>query len=103
MTVEHKDCTIFTIGSKILVSVFEEPEEQEDGKLRLIVPDIAKEKKNEGKVVAVGKDNQEVKVGDTCVFHKHVSTEIEVEGMKFHVVPYDGILVIVRRKDNERA
>ena len=70
----------------------------------LIIPDTAKEKPQQGKVIAVGqgrktKDGQiipvDVKVGDRVLFGKYAGSEIKVEGKEFKVMKEDDILGVV--------
>lgn len=59
----------------------------------IIIPDTAKEKPIQAKVVAVGKiEDIQVAVGDTVVFKKYSGTEIEYEGKKYLVIPYADLL-----------
>ena len=70
----------------------------------IIIPDTAKEKPIEGKVVAVGKGkilengNQqplEVKKGDKILFGKYAGTEINIEGDEHLIMREDDIIAIV--------
>ena len=69
----------------------------------LIIPDTAKEKPIEGKVVAVGngkvlKDGKvrplEVKVGDTVLFGKYTGTEIKLDGEEHVLIREDDVLAV---------
>jgi len=79
---------------------------EEEGKTKggIIIPDTAKEKPVEGKVVAVGKGkildngNQqplEVKEGDKILFGKYAGTEINIEGDEHLIMREDDIIAIV--------
>ena len=79
---------------------------EEEGKTKggIIIPDTAKEKPIEGKVVAVGKGkilengNQqplEVKKGDKILFGKYAGTEINIEGDEHLIMREDDIIAIV--------
>ena len=79
---------------------------EEEGKTKggIIIPDTAKEKPVEGKVVAVGKGkildngNQqplEVKKGDKILFGKYAGTEINIEGDEHLIMREDDIIAIV--------
>lgn len=79
-------------------------EEEEKTKGGIIIPDTAKEKPIEGKVVAVGKGkildngNQqplEVKKGDKVLFGKYGGTEINIEGEEHLIMREDDIIAIV--------
>ena len=78
--------------------------EEEKTKGGIIIPDTAKEKPIEGKVVAVGKGkilengNQqplEVKKGDKILFGKYAGTEINIEGDEHLIMREDDIIAIV--------
>jgi chaperonin GroES len=79
-------------------------EEEETTKGGIIIPDSAKEKPSEGKVVAVGKgkalDNGEIKAldvkkGDKVLFGKYAGTEIKIEGEEHLIMREDDIIAIV--------
>ena len=65
----------------------------------LYIPDTAKEKPQEGKVIAAGpgkKDEpMEVKVGDEVIYGKYAGTEVTVEGQKYLLVKQSDILAIL--------
>ena len=65
----------------------------------LYIPDTAKEKPQEGKVVAAGpgkKDEpMEVKVGDEVIYGKYAGTEVTLEGKKYLIVKQSDILAIL--------
>ena len=65
----------------------------------LYIPDTAKEKPQEGKVIAVGpgkKDEpMEVKVCDEVLYGKYAGTEVTVEGKKYLIVKQSDILAIL--------
>ena len=69
----------------------------------IIIPDTAKEKPIEGKVVAVGngkvmKDGKvrpvDVKVGDTVLFGKYTGTEIKIDGEEHVLIREDDVLAV---------
>ena len=79
-------------------------EEEETTKGGIIIPDTAKEKPSEGKIVAVGKgkvlDNGEVqalevKKGDKVLFGKYAGTEINIDGVEHLIMREDDIIAIV--------
>ena len=87
---------------RILVSRIEEKEQKKGG---IIIPDTAKEKPMEGKVIAVGtghiqKDGTkrplEVKVGDRILFGKYAGTEIKIEDKEHVILREDEILGIIQ-------
>ncbi|AGC76000.1 chaperonin GroES [Nonlabens dokdonensis] len=65
----------------------------------LYVPDTAKEKPQQGKVVAVGKGKKDhdmtVKVGDTVLYGKYSGTELKLDGSDYLIMREDDILAIV--------
>jgi chaperonin GroES len=65
----------------------------------LYIPDTAKEKPQQGKVVAAGpgkKDEpMEVKVGDEVLYGKYAGTEVEVDGKKYLIVRQSDIMAIL--------
>jgi len=84
--------------------VIEPIEEEEIKKGKIIIPDTAKEKPQQGKVVAVGtgktdsdgkKIPPEVKVGDTVLYGKYSGTEIEMENKKYLILEESDILAVL--------
>ena len=78
--------------------------EEEKTKGGLIIPDTAKEKPQEGKVVAVGKGKAnedgkvtplDVKAGDRVLFGKYAGTEIKIEGEEHLIMREDDILGVI--------
>lgn len=70
----------------------------------IVIPDSAKEKPQEGKVIAVGPgrvlDNgqrvtPEVKVGDVVVYSKYSGDEIKIDGVEYKIIEERNILAIV--------
>lgn len=65
----------------------------------IYIPDTAKEKPQQGKVVAAGpgkKDEpMEVKEGDTVLYGKYAGTEVTVDGAKYLIVKQSDILAIL--------
>ena len=79
-------------------------EEQETVRGGIIIPDSAKEKQQEGEVMAVGVGKRlengtlipiEVKAGDRVLFGKYSGTEIKLDGSEFLILREDEILGIV--------
>ncbi|NIA23280.1 MAG: co-chaperone GroES [Proteobacteria bacterium] len=90
---------IVPINRKALVQRIE-PEEVVKG--GIIIPDTAKEKPQQGKVIAVAKVSEDdepmpIKVNDTIIFSKYAGTEIELEGEKYIIMAEDDILAIVKK------
>ena len=65
----------------------------------IFIPDTAKEKPQQGKVVAAGpgkKDEpMEVKVGDVVLYGKYAGTEVTVDDVKYRIVKQSDILAIL--------
>jgi len=89
------------LGDRILVKRIKEEEKTKGG---IIIPDTAKEKPQEGKVVAVGKGKKtdegklvalEVKAGDRILFGKYSGSEIKLEGEEHLILREDDILGIL--------
>jgi chaperonin GroES len=92
---------IIPLNDRVLVKRTEEVQMTKGG---IYIPDTAKEKPIEGRVVAVGSgkvsDNGErvaltVKVGDRILFGKYAGTEIKVEGEEHLMMREDDILAIL--------
>jgi chaperonin GroES len=80
---------------------------EEKTKGGIIIPDTAKEKPQEGKVMSVGKGKLledgstrplDVKVGDRILFGKYGGTEINIEGEEYLILREDEILAIIEEK-----
>ena len=65
----------------------------------IIIPDTAKEKPLQGKVVAVGNGTKDeemvVKVGDEVLYGKYSGTELEYEGTKYLIMRQSDVLAIL--------
>jgi chaperonin GroES len=81
---------------------------KEEGKTKggIIIPDTAKEKPVEGKVVAVGNGKVlengtvrklDVKAGDTILFGKYTGTEVKIDGEDHLILREDDILGVVEK------
>jgi chaperonin GroES len=89
------------LQDRILVQRVEEETKTKGG---IIIPDTAKEKPAEGKVVAagngkVGEDGKrialEVKKGDRILFGKYSGTEVKIEGEEYLIMREDDVLGII--------
>lgn len=89
------------LHDRLLVRRLEEKETARGG---IIIPDTAREKPMEGKVLAVGNGRVlengkklalDVKVGDTILFGKYSGTEIKIDGEEVLMVREDEVLAIV--------
>jgi len=85
------------LGLRVLVERVEEESKTASG---IIIPDNAKEKPLEGKIIAISKEVEEdenlpLKEGDKIVFAKYSGTEITVDGKEYLVLNTDDILGII--------
>ena len=80
-------------------------EEEEKTKGGIIIPDAAKEKPQEGRVIAVGEgkvlENGQrspvsVKVGDKILFGKYSGTEIKIDGEEHLIMREDDVLAVIQ-------
>ena len=79
------------LGDRVLVERVEETNTTASG---IIIPDNAKEKPSEGKVLAIGSDVEEVKEGDVVVFGKYSGTDLVLDGNEYLVLEVSDILGI---------
>ncbi|MGD9045569.1 MAG: co-chaperone GroES [Desulfobacterales bacterium] len=89
------------LQDRILVQRVEEEEKTKGG---IIIPDTAKEKPAEGKIVSVGKGKldesgkriaPEVKKGDRILFGKYSGTEVKIEGEEYLIMREEDVLGII--------
>jgi chaperonin GroES len=89
------------LRDRILVTRLEEGEQRIGG---IIVPDSAKEKPQQGKVVAVGRGRindkgdvfpLDVRVGDTVLFGKYTGTEIKLDNVEYLILREEEVLGVV--------
>ena len=89
------------LHDRIIVERLEEETKTAGG---LIIPDTAKEKPQQGKVIAVGKGKKtedgkvlplDVKVGDKILFGKYAGTEIKIEGREYLMMREDDVLGVI--------
>ena len=89
------------LQDRIIVKRMEEEEMTKGG---IIIPDSAKEKPMEGKVIAVGngkvldngqKTKPDVKAGDKVLFSKYAGTEVKIDGEEHLIMREDDILGII--------
>lgn len=92
------------LGDRLLVERVEQEEKTPGG---IIIPDNAKEKPMEGKVVAAGNGAKtedgkviplDVKVGDVVLFAKWGGTEVKVNGREYLIMKESDVLAIVSNK-----
>ena len=90
------------LGDRVLVEPIEEKDQTVGG---IIIPDSAKEKPMQGKVIAVGKktdkDGKELKfdvnAGDTVLLPKYGGTEVKLDGKKLQLVREEDLLGVIEK------
>lgn len=89
------------LGERVLVEPVKEEESVKGG---IIIPDSAKEKPQEGKVIAVGTGKLDengkmipfnVKKGDIVLMPKYGGTEVKVDGKEYQIMREDDILAVI--------
>jgi chaperonin GroES len=83
------------LGKRVLIEREEQTNQTASG---LYIPDSAKEKPLEGKVIAVGKEAMEdgINEGDTVVFPKYCGTEITVDGTEYLIMSSEDIFGVLK-------
>ena len=91
------------LHDRIIVERIDEGEQKVGG---IIIPDTAKEKPQQGKVIAVGKGRVEkdgkitpldVKANDTVLFGKYAGQEIKLDGVEYLIMKEEDVLAIQER------
>ncbi|WP_300461221.1 co-chaperone GroES [Desulfobacula sp.] len=89
------------LSDRILVERVEEDAKTKGG---IIIPDTAKEKPAEGKIVAMGNGRMgedgkllpmDVKVGDRVLFSKYGGTEVKIDGIDYLILRQDDVLGVI--------
>jgi chaperonin GroES len=92
---------LIPLGDRLLVERLEAEEKTAGG---IVLPDSAKEKPIQGKVIAVGEGRRndegkriplDVKTGDTILFGKYSGTEVKLEGNEYLIMKEDDVLAIL--------
>lgn len=90
------------LGDRVLVKPLEQKEVKKGG---IIIPDTAKEKPQEGEIVAVGPGKRtedgklipmDVKVGDRILFGKYSGSEVKIDDVEYLIMNQDDILGIIK-------
>ncbi len=90
------------LGGKVIVEVLKAEDKTRGG---IIIPDTAKEKPQEAKVIAVGSGKTlengkvvapDVKAGDIIIFGKYSGSEVKVDDKEYLIIDADDILAIVK-------
>ena len=96
------------LHDRIIVQRREEGEQQIGG---IIIPDTAKEKPQQGKVIAVGNGkvnddgkrvSLDVKAGDLILFGKYAGQEIKLEGEEYFIMKEDDVLAVIEGKTSHK-
>ena len=84
------------LGDRVVVRASEAEEKTASG---IIIPDTAKEKPQEGKILAVGTGKKDepmtVKEGDTVLYGKYAGTEITIDGADYLIMRESDIFAII--------
>jgi chaperonin GroES len=100
-TATKTDVRLKPLGDRVLVKAVEKKDEVRSG---IIIPDTAKEKPQEGEIIAVGKGKiaedgklipMDVKAGDRILYGKYSGTEIKIEGQEYLIMHQEDILGIL--------
>ena len=95
------------LHDRIIVQRIDEGEQKIGG---IIIPDTAKEKPQQGKVIAVGLGKKEknervpldVKEGETILFGKYSGQEIKLEGEEYLIMREDEVLAVIENGDSPK-
>jgi chaperonin GroES len=91
------------LQDRVIVKRLEEEQKTKGG---IIIPDSAKEKPIEGKIIAVGKGKVaddgkliklDVKEGDKVLFSKYGGTEVKIDGQEYLIMREDDILGVIEK------
>ena len=101
MATKTKNLTIRPLGDRVLLQRVEAEEKTAGG---ILLPDTAKEKPKEGKVIAIGegkllddgkRSTFSVKVGDRILFSSYAGTEVKYVGDEYLIMREDDILGVI--------
>src|SRR6516225_6736713 len=96
------------LHDRVIVERIEESEQRVGG---IIIPDTAKEKPQQGKIIAAGKGRIEkdgkvtpldVKAGDTILFGKYAGQEIKIDGNEYLIMREDEVLAVIDDADKKK-
>jgi chaperonin GroES len=100
-TLEKTTLKVRPLHDRVIVQRIEEGEQKVGG---IIIPDTAKEKPQQGRVIAAGKGKAEkdgkvtpldVKAGDTVLFGKYSGQEIKIDGEEYLIMREEEILGVI--------
>jgi chaperonin GroES len=82
------------LGARVLVRVVEEESVTKSG---LVIPDTAKDKPQRGEIVAVGDDEELIKVapGDLILFAKYAGTDLRLDGEDYLILDGADLLAVI--------
>jgi chaperonin GroES len=94
------DIKVRPLADRVVVKALEESEQMRGG---LYIPDTAKEKPQQGEVIAVGagrvedgkRVEMELKVGDKVLYGKYSGTEVTVDGEQYLILRESDVLAVV--------
>jgi chaperonin GroES len=101
--------SIRPINDRIIVQRIEDQEQMRGG---LYIPDTAKEKPQEGKVIAVGNGKLlengsrtpiDIKAGDKVLFGKYAGTEVKLDGEEYLILREDDVLGVIEDATKGKA
>lgn len=82
------------LGDRVLVKIAESESKTKSG---LYIPDTAKEKTQQGSVVAVGESEDiNVKVGDQVLYDKYAGSNLNIDGAEHLILRVDDIIAVVK-------
>lgn len=81
------------LGKRVLIERVEESKTTASG---IIIPDNAKEKPLNGKVIAVSEEIKSISINDTVVFGKYAGSELSLDGKEYLVMEDKDILGIIK-------
>ena len=95
-----KDTKVTPLADRVVVRALEETEQMRGG---LYIPDTAKEKPQQGEIIAVGpgrfeKDKRvpmDVKVGDKVLYGKYSGTEVTIDGENYLILRESDVLAVI--------
>jgi len=91
------------LGDRVVIKVLTQEEKTKGG---IVLPDTAKEKPQEGEVVAVGSGRVlengqklplEVKVGERVIFSKYAGTEVKIEDEEYLILSERDVLAVIMK------
>ncbi len=83
------------LGNRVLVEVIEQEERTRGG---IYLPETAKEKPQQARVIAIGDEAKEelsLKEGDIVIFPKYSGTEVKIDGVEYLILNGDDVLAKV--------